>query len=464
MNAHRWGPLLCYAAACALLLAVLGRRAAGFAHALQTGLPFAAGLFCGFALAVAVGTLWVFIAGPVQELILERFFDPPQPAPALGSPPDGPQGVLVSDLHIDTWGLSDGRPNARESRLLGLLAAIKSDPRVDSFFLNGDLMDIPLHPDANAPEPEMLRLGAMLLDERGVLLSRYDAVLGALLTLTRPDPASPAQVSAPIRRALFQTGNHDVGVSGLRYVRPDMPPFLPPVQSVWNPSLLIQTGADGQELPRWVYIEHGHRWDPLLWLYMRYALLDILRAGHRRREAQLLSGMQRAGKAGMGAQQMSPGASLPPAPARDTSANHFPDDQPGLLSTLVRLRYRQAARRLVPRVPPPPERSPRRAHCPHTADGPHAPPGPLRLPQRPDLHQLRRLVPATPTTAPTASSTPTGPCAAPSSGKTPTRPSSARPLRLERALVKEYPAPACKLLIMRGDFLIIVGQRTEESN
>ena len=346
MTAHRWGPLLFYAAACALLLVVLGRNAAGFLRALQAGLPFALGLFCGVALAVAAGTLWVFVAGPVQELIQERFFDPPQPPPVLDSLPDGPQGVLVSDLHIDTWSLADGRPNARQSRLLGLLAAVKADPRVDSFYLNGDLMDIPLHPDANAPEPEMLRLGAMLLDERGVLLSRYDAVLGALLTLTRPDPDAPAEVNTPIRRALFQTGNHDVGVSGLRYVRPDVPPFLPPVQAVWNPSLLIQTGADGVEMPRWVYIEHGHRWDPLLWLYMRYALLDILRGGHRRQEAQLMSGMQRAGKAGMGAQQMSPGASLPPAPLPGTSANHFPADQPGLLSTLVRLRYRQAARRL----------------------------------------------------------------------------------------------------------------------
>ena len=78
---------------------------------------------------------------------------------------------------------------------------------------------------------------------------------------------------------------------------------------------------------------------------MRYALLNILRAGHRRREAQLLSGMQRAGKAGMGAQTVG-GGTLPPAPEPGISENHFPNGQPGLLSTLVRLRYRQAARRL----------------------------------------------------------------------------------------------------------------------
>ena len=349
--AHRWGPLLFYVAACGLLLGLFGRHAAPLLRAVASGLPFGLGLFCGFALAVAVGTLWVFVTGPVQELIQEKFFDPlfdrPVAAPLLTPPPDGPQGVLVSDLHIDTWGLADGGvvPNARRARLLGLLAAVKADPRVDSFYLNGDLLDIPLHPDLNAPEPEMLRLDGMLAGERGVLLERYDPILKALLGLTRPDPASPAEVAAPVRRALFQTGNHDVGVSGLRYVRPRMPDFLPPVQAVWNPSLLIQTDADGRELPRWVYIEHGHRWDPLLWLYMRYALLDILRAGHRRREAHLLSGMQRAGKAGMGAQTAG-GETLPPAPAPGTSENHFPDDQPGLLSTLVRLRYRQAARRL----------------------------------------------------------------------------------------------------------------------
>lgn len=341
--AHCARPLLVYLILCGFLFWLWGGIRIFWPEA-----AFIFGLFWGFALAVVLGTLWVTVAGPLQELVLEHWFDPPQPEPTLTAPLDGPQGVLVSDIHIDTWGpVGSAGAAAREQRFLGLLAAIKADSRVDSFYMNGDLMDAPLHPDANAPEPEMLRLSGSLAAEQGVLLGRYNAILDALLNLTRLE--TTPQGAAPIRRAIFQTGNHDIGVSGLRYVQPNMPPFLPAVQTVWNPSLLLQTDADDQLYPRWVYIEHGHHWDPLLWLYMRYALLDILRFGHRKHETQLLSGLQRGGKVGMGTQTFSTG-DLPSAPPPGTSANHFPNDQPQplsnrILSGLIRLRYRQAARR-----------------------------------------------------------------------------------------------------------------------
>ena len=338
---HRLGPLLAYLIATGLIW----RFGSGALEVIARWLFFSAGLFCGFALAVIAGTLWVFLTGPSQEWFLESFVDPrrrgrePTAPPA---PPDGPQGVLVSDLHIDTWPASpDGGPSERERRFLGLLEAVKADPRVDSFYLNGDLRDIPLHPNANAPEPLTLRLSGSLDREQGVLPAREEPILHSLLHLTEPKPGQ-----TPVRRAIFQTGNHDIGVSGLRYVRPRMPSFLPPVQSVWNPSLLLQTNASGEELPRWVYIEHGHHWDHLLWLYMRFALLDVLRFGHRRREGQLLSGLQRGGKVGMGAQTIHPDGPLPPAPPPGASANHFPNDQPGFLSDLARLRYRHAARQI----------------------------------------------------------------------------------------------------------------------
>ena len=336
---HRWGPLFLYAAACALLW----QHAGAPLRVILTWLPFSVGLLCGFAVAIITGTLWVFLAGPVQEAIRERWFDPPQPTDVPTAPTTGLQGVLVSDLHIDTWGLlGPEEPTERRERFLALLAAVKADPRVNSFYLNGDLMDIPLHPNANAPENVMLDLSGSLAAEQGVLLERYDPVIEPLLSLTVPSTASEA--ITPIRRSIFQTGNHDIGVSGLRYVRPQMPPFLPSVQTVWNPSLLLQTDAENVPYDNWVYIEHGHHWDPLLWLYMRYALLDILRFGHRRQESQLFSGMQRGGKKGMGAQTRLDDGLLP-APTRGSSANHFAKDEPDLLSTLVRMRYRQAARR-----------------------------------------------------------------------------------------------------------------------
>ena len=263
-------------------------------------------------------TSWIFLAGPLQELFVEQFIDPRRRANEAGpvsvGAPAGKQGVLVSDLHVDTWEYpADGSPSERERRFLGLLDAIKAAPEVDSFYLNGDLMDVPLHPDPNAPEPMMLRLSESLNAERGVLLARYSRLLQSLLYLAEPAPGQ-----TPIRRAIFGTGNHDIGVSGLRYVQPHVPGFLPPVGVTWNPSLLLQTDADGREYPRWVYVEHGHHWDPLLWLYMRYALLDILRFGHQRREAAFLSGMQRGGKVGMGVQAPVPASQLPPAPAPGT--------------------------------------------------------------------------------------------------------------------------------------------------
>ena len=341
------GPILGYLIATAAAWALLFGPVSG-APILRAILSFVAvglGLLCGFAVAVVAATLYVFVAGPLQEWFLERFFDPPQPSLAVPKdfePPPGFQGVLVSDLHIDTWSYPvDGEPSPREQRFLELLAAVKANPRVNSFYLNGDLMDAPRHPDANAPEPLMLSLSASFDQEQGLLLTRYDAILENLLKLTQPAGAGQPL----LRRAIFQTGNHDIGVSGLRYVRSNMPDYLPSVQMSWNPSLLLQTDAQGKDYPGWVYLEHGHHWDPLLWLYMRYALMDILRFGHHRHEGQLLSGLQRGGKVGMGSQACVAASHLTPAPPRGTLTHHFAGDQPGFASTLVRLRYRQAARR-----------------------------------------------------------------------------------------------------------------------
>ena len=344
------GPLFGYGLAAALawlLLPGLRLSAPMLGKALST-LVFTLGLLCGFSVAVAAATLYIFVAGPLQELFLERFVDPPQPpvTPQAGFiPPPGVQGILVSDLHIDTWDYpaeSGGTTSQREQRFLGLLEAVKADPRVSTFILNGDLMDAPTHPDANSPEPLMLRLHASFDREQGLLLTRYDSVLEKLLSLTQ---ASADVSSPPLRRVIFQTGNHDIGVSGMRYVRSVMPHFLPSVQMSWNPSILLQTSASGEDYACWAYFEHGHHWDPLLWLYMRYALLDILRFGHTKREGQLLSGLQRGGKVGMGSQQSVSAAQLKSAPAPGTLVSHFIGDQPGLASDLVRLRYRQAARR-----------------------------------------------------------------------------------------------------------------------
>ncbi|BDI29804.1 hypothetical protein CCAX7_18550 [Capsulimonas corticalis] len=338
---RRLGPLVAYIAVLALVWRLLtGPWRVGAEHFFSVVI-YGFGALCGFAVAVALGTAWVYFAGPAQEWLMERFWDPPQPAAIPAAPASGPLGVIVSDLHIDTWDYAKSGPvSERQTRFLDLLATVKSNPRIDSFYLNGDLMDAPLHPNDNKPESLMLRLSESLANEQGVLLKQYDALLKPLLHLTQPEPGQ-----APVRRAIFQTGNHDIGVSGLRYVQPDMPDYLPGFQAAWNPSILLCTDAEGADYPYWTYIEHGHHWDPFLWLYMRYAMMDILRFGHKRREAQLVSGMQRGGKIGMGKQTIVPDEHLLPASPRGTSANHFAGMASGLDAKLTLLRYRQAARR-----------------------------------------------------------------------------------------------------------------------
>lgn len=96
------GPLFGYGLAVAVAWLLLpGLRLSGplLGTALST-LVFTLGLLSGFAVAVAAATLYIFVAGPLQELFLERFVDPPQPP---GGPADlspvSPPGLQLDPLH-----------------------------------------------------------------------------------------------------------------------------------------------------------------------------------------------------------------------------------------------------------------------------------------------------------------------------------------------------------------------------
>lgn len=234
--------------------------------------------------------------------------------------------------------------------LLRTLRLLSTNHRVE-LYINGDLTDIPLHAaHEGRNEPDELifdeRLQGTHVDGRtwnGVLPGSLDPILSALRNVVNDDN--------PRLRIFYLTGNHDVGITGLRYFRPDATgrptkrtekPFALldlPAHVIWNPAVIIR----GKEQD--VYVEHGHLHDPILWLYMRYAVFDLLRGGFRHQERRLLGRMQR-GKTGQNAKD--------PAFVRSHTTGSQPVQPPPPTGPapwtkrfsflLVKLRYRQAAR------------------------------------------------------------------------------------------------------------------------
>ncbi|HVK05738.1 MAG TPA: hypothetical protein VM490_19870 [Armatimonadaceae bacterium] len=287
-------------------------------QALET-VAFWAGLTFGLTWAAVLYVLHVMTGGPIQEAIQEGWeaMQRQRRRQKRAAAPEAAArgfGVLVSDLHIDTWfGPRATALPDQEGKFVAFLAAVKAHPEIDSFYLAGDLMDIPLHP-ASHDEDVMLTLSPETLEDRGVLLPVYDRVLGLLNDLTVPAPEG-APDAGRVARSVFMTGNHDVGISGARYVRvkPPMPPYAPNAQIAWSPSLLVRHAPSGTRYERPFYVAHGHLLDPLLWLYLRYALLDALRQGYRHREEQIVTGFQRGGSVG--------GENAPPLRTRRRAAS-----------------------------------------------------------------------------------------------------------------------------------------------
>ncbi len=318
---------------------------------------------------------WVFLGGPLQEWFEEKALDPHRDRDeAIAKTNQNSDGavaamdkkyvapgyrILVSDLHIDTW--AEQHPE-REAAFIDFLRCVRQTPQVTEIYLNGDLLDLPLHPiHQGKEEPVTLEIEEDLKialcrnaahkkavpepeEEKwqGVLPKQLDAIFAALRDATGHDREPPLH-------AYYFTGNHDIGISGLRYFRPDLLGL--PAQAIWNPSAFILgprvKSKDNKRQA--VYIEHGHLHDPLLWLYLRYSVFDLLRGGTQSRERNLLKGFQRGGKSGMAAplaseadqaMLLSEGA---PATALNLAAilhkvRRFGED-------IVRYRYRHAARR-----------------------------------------------------------------------------------------------------------------------
>jgi len=206
---------------------------------------------------------------------------------AVPTPPGPPKSeqadawpLCLSDLHIDTWGSDAIGP--RSDALARIMAW--ADGKIDRLILNGDLIDIPPHPN-NQEDPHLLTIPydwpkqeiapAKNLAEPdqpirpGSLQRRYAGILTALFS-----PAGPHKIGL--------VGNHDIGINGLRFVAATGKAIN------WAPGILIETQVKG----RYIYIEHGHRHDAQIWIYTIYALIDILRG-----ETQA-TGAQRGGRVG----------------------------------------------------------------------------------------------------------------------------------------------------------------------
>lgn len=148
------------------------------------------------------------------------------------------RAIIVSDLHIDTWSdVERYGEGARERTKLEHWCDLLQwcdENRVEELIVNGDLMDAPPY-------------------EGNVSLTSA-AACKALTALM--DYASKRSVT-------YVFGNHDIGISGIRC---DFNPGLAPLRNVslqypHRPPLHTDVST--------ILIQHGHLYDPALWLYVR---------------------------------------------------------------------------------------------------------------------------------------------------------------------------------------------------
>ncbi|HEY0076414.1 MAG TPA: metallophosphoesterase [Abditibacteriaceae bacterium] len=307
------------------------------------------GITFGAGVALVAHTLWIILAGPTAEFLSEKVKqDGKQETPsddktntASGSLPEletpevggvpGIYRVLISDLHIDTWEKEPQRARA----FIDFLDALKRRKGEVEIYINGDLLDLPLHAAHEKGREEPLILKVKSAQWEGVFPTQ-PTYLDQLLMKLREI------MDKPDLKIYYLTGNHDVGISGLRYFRPKASRVKGgaqlldlPAHGIWNPAFIIETGE------KWVYIEHGHIHDPLLWIYMRYAIFDLLRGGTRRQERRLARSLQR---------KKEPGQDCTAGSIKSTTPDHEEEGFRKFANDLVRHRFRCAARRTLRRL------------------------------------------------------------------------------------------------------------------
>jgi UDP-2,3-diacylglucosamine pyrophosphatase LpxH len=286
---------------------------------------FGIGLVVGVGLALVASLLLRFLTGPLIESLFEMRESKVREE-LVKSPLPGPHAVLLSDVHVDTWPLG-GEYEDHTKDFEKFIGAITASKTVESLYFGGDFADIPVHPKFHY-QPPLLAVGQKINAEFGVLQGQESLLkhLGAVF-----DSA---------QRVVGITGNHDLGINGVRFVRGE--------HAFWNPAILISGHPSASKpLEKQVYIEHGHRFDPLNWLYLRYSILDLTRRGYdegppqappptERKLRQMVEGRLGTSKeTGILVRQGMPGSTA----MRDSLGTY-----------LVRLRYRGQARQALRRL------------------------------------------------------------------------------------------------------------------
>jgi len=144
--------------------------------------------------------------------------------------------VIVSDLHVDTWdNRKYGRGDRRKTKLKHWCDFLDwcEAKDVDELVINGDLTDAP---------PYRGNVSFASSIERRAI-ARLIAYAGR-------------------RQVTYVYGNHDIGISGIRCHRNSTLPPLRNVNLIY-PDYVLRTGGST------ILIQHGHLFDPVLWLYVR---------------------------------------------------------------------------------------------------------------------------------------------------------------------------------------------------
>jgi len=252
-------------------------------NSLPALLIYGYGLVFGLVTASSLALLWLILGGSIREAFLEAFIDPivrkktgpsqgfvlsNNPAAALADPRTC--SVIISDLHCDFW---DHFDNDQARKFQDFCNAIQRNPQISQIFLNGDLADFPQQGETipvltvrllQQTEPELPTPSGQSIDK----------TLHILYSLSHLESRHIA--------VNFILGNHDCGLSGLRTAAGNS--FVRQLfQRVWQPAM--QVGDPGSPS---IYLEHGHRYDPFLLLYTRFAVLDLIRLGRKDRDLDFI--------------------------------------------------------------------------------------------------------------------------------------------------------------------------------
>ncbi len=156
--------------------------------------------------------------------------------------------VVVSDLHVDTW--KDDVKFFGKTKLEHFMDFLDwIEPFTATFVINGDLFDAPPPNDSN-------------------LLPNYERVIQRLTRLAKNS------------KLYYFIGNHDIGLFGLKvkdFRNVD-------INYVYYPHLFLKVGPKNNQ---YIYLEHGHFYDPVLNLY----IYDMIKLVHPK-QLKLLSSLK----------------------------------------------------------------------------------------------------------------------------------------------------------------------------